>query len=507
MSFAVAFCLIGGTGLLRAERFGPAADPDAHEDWGGTPDLRLGNELGLSAEELGEMLQALEEPDVNRRVGAALALKQNAVGSEQVIRDALFSERKVSNADIRIAVRQAEKNAKDGEGGMAGALLQMAPDGAGISAATRIAAMLVALNQLNTMAGYKVMLDFSGRHAGAFRSMIGELLVKQGLKALPALIYGRGSRDAELHMFAVKWIRDMGNPLLSEQLVGITDSRRLAQLLEAYASVNELNAIDVTLSCTNHDSLFVRRAARRCLEVYGKNARWSVFREYQNVFAEDPDPDEDVARWLERLYAVRDEAREAADVRLFETGSAHAKAGRFAQMADAWGQLLAGSPLHEERARMARGYLDWARQLESDGDADRASAMYRMALRLADNDSADYRSAHARLAFVRAEANRASGAVDVTLYRELSLVDDGPAMKRSLRNFLAGEGSGRRALLRVFLVSLFIFIAALLVYRRLKGSRDVETRAVSASPAEPPDDPRPEPGQQNGYANDDSNLR
>ena len=55
-------------------------------------------------------------------------------------------------------------------------------------------------------------------------------------------------------MFAVKWIRDLGNPLLSEQ-VKIKNPRRLAQLLEAYASVNDLDVIDVTLTSTSQTDL------------------------------------------------------------------------------------------------------------------------------------------------------------------------------------------------------------------------------------------------------------
>ena len=59
-------------------------------------------------------------------------------------------------------------------------------------------------------------------------------------------------------------------------------------MLEAYASVNELDAVDVTLSLANNESVFVRQAARACLVSYGKNAKWSVRRTYENTFWQEP---------------------------------------------------------------------------------------------------------------------------------------------------------------------------------------------------------------------------
>jgi hypothetical protein len=102
-------------------------------------------------------------------------------------------------------------------------------------------------------------------------------------------------------MFSVKWIRDLGDPLLSQQ-VKIKNPRRLAQLLEAYASVRDLDVIDVTLTLTNHESDFVRRAARACVRAFAENAKWPARRIYENTFAKEPPESMDVSKILDELF-------------------------------------------------------------------------------------------------------------------------------------------------------------------------------------------------------------
>ena len=221
-------------------RRGPADHPERYPDYGGTPDVTLSDELGLTVAEVEEILARTVSPDRAARVAAALELKKSAAGSEKSLREVLWGNHGARNTQIREVIQIARRKLVDGEddgAGLLGALLEMDPSnvekGPGTKAAVRVMSMLVALWSLDTMAGYKVMLDFSGRHAGVFRQEIGRMFVARGFDALPALIYGRGSDDKELHMFAVKWIRDMGDPLLGDQISGIKNPRRLAQLLEA----------------------------------------------------------------------------------------------------------------------------------------------------------------------------------------------------------------------------------------------------------------------------------
>jgi len=431
------------------------------------------------------VLGRLTSADKAERIRAALDLKRNALGSEQMFRELLWSNHGARNAQIRSAMaiaRRLVSNAtgREKQGGVLAALTGMNQNdpetGPGAVAALRVMGMLVALYSLDTMAGYKVILDFSGRHAGAFRQEIGAMMVQRGFAAMPALVYGRGSTNKELHMFAVKWIRDMGNPLLGEQILGIQNPRRLAQLLEAYASVNDLDAIDVTVSLANHNSIFVRNAARACLAAYGRNAKWSVRRTYENTFSREPVKDSAQEDWLSELYRFWDEQRVAGTIGVFEEGLQLASDGKFQQMDDRFRQVLRDAPMFSRRAEMAAGYLKYALQLEDEGNGDGARKMNTMALRLASDGSQEARLAGARLDWLFAEEARKGGAAHYKAYQAVAAADpaNGDAAKWAAR--LSPEHAGQSALKwKAVLISLILFVAALLVYFRLRRSVRTES--------------------------------
>ena len=453
---------------------GPVEHPENLPDFGGTPDLVLSGDVGMTAEELEALLGGLDAESLEERVQAASELKRNAAGGEGIIRQYLWHAGHFSHREIRDVMKKASGAAA--EMGVAGALIQMSPRSPAINMTTRIAMMLVALSALDTMAGYKVLLDFSARYAGAFRGFIGELLVKAGLKALPALIYGRGSKNRELHMFAVAWIRDMGNPLLSEQIQGIRSSRRLAQLLEAYASVNELDAIDVTLSCANHESEIVRKAARASLAVYGQNAKWSIHREFENAFGDEPESG-DYEQWVEALYMAWDKARESKTLALLEQGQKAVGEGKYEEMDDSYRELLAVSPLNPHRTQMAEDYLRYAAKLTDDGEHQNAILATQMARRLAEQGSAPFQKASSRLTWLRAEKMRSSGALDVVAYQSFGS-DSGADDEASKWARYGSEDDQDQSFIpaTVIPVSLIVFAGFLLIYLRIRGQRMSRTR-------------------------------
>lgn len=457
-------------------RCGPAENPEQWPDYGGTPDITLSPELGMSAEEVERVLARVVSPDYATRVEAAAQLARDASGSEQAFREVLWSSHGARNVEIKNARREANRRLKrKGEGeesGLLGALLEMDPTdvelGAGTRAACRIVAILEALGGLDTMAAYKVMLDFSLRHAGAFRQEIGVVLVAAGFDALPALIYGRGSKNQELHMFSVKWIRDMGNPLLGEQVGSIEDPRRLAQLLEAYASVRDFDAVGVTLSLTNHESIFVRNAARRCLEVYGANAKWQLKRVYENTFSREPAEGTSFEQWREELYSHYDQARIAPEMGMFEQGLDRAAQGDLVGMARLFGQVLRNEPMFPRRHEMADGYLALAVRHEEQERLDEARAATLMALRVAQPGSPLHGRAAARLKWIEAEVNRRGGAVDPQLYAQIAEMDpDNEDAADLARGLAVGDPRLRNLALKAVLISVFVFMAAMLVVRRI----------------------------------------
>ena len=471
---ATPLLLLFVAGVAAADpRVGPASNPEAHEDWGGTPDAALSHDIGLTDEELAALLQKLSHADVSQRREGAAEIRRNAMGSESTIRKALYANQGARNDQIRAAMRLAQKSDADD---ILHALLLLNPSDEthreGLRAALRVVTMLFALHDLNSLVGYKIMLAFSGRHAGAFRQLVGNMMVTRGLDALPALVYGRGSKDKELHMFSVAWIREMGNPLLSEQIQGIRNPRRLAQLLEAYASVNDLSTIDVTLSMANHESVFVRRAARSALAAYGRNARWQLRRQYENTFSQPPKGDTDFEQWRQALYDFWDQERIKDALREFERGQQAATAGDFETMHQHYSRVLLDEPLFVRRGEMATSYLSWSKQLEKTGAFQRAEEMNRLALRLSDADSMTRAMAGAGMDWLAAEAALQGGAANIHVYRRIADADpthEGAAQRVVT---LLPESDERRQLFRKGIgVSLCIFLALLIAYFRLRRPR------------------------------------
>jgi tetratricopeptide (TPR) repeat protein len=465
---------LGQSSTGDARRAGPAADPYGSPDFGGTPDVSTSSEISLSKEEINSLLERVKSPSQAQRVKAVEEIQRVASGSEQTLREVLWGGHGARNSDMRKAVLTARRRAETSKepGDLLGELAAVDPRhpdlGAGTSGALRILSMLSALNTLNTMAAYKVMIEFSPRHAGVFRQEIGSMLVGCGLDALPALVYGRGSSDSEIHMFAVKWIRDMGNPLLSQQ-VKIKNPRRLAQLLEAYASVRDLDAVEVTLALANHESSFVRTAARLCIKSYGENAKWPARRIYENTFSKEPPDNADVSKMLDEIFKYYDAQRLAPMTALFEEGLAAYKKGRYEKMESSYRKVLKAAPMFPKRDRMADGFFAYARSLMDRDQGGEAEEKLRMAYRLAEPDTETAGHIRAELNWLKAEKLRAAGIADLELYK--LVLKDNPSHEAAaewVEKLANPDASIDKIVTKVLIVSFFVFLAASLVFLRLR---------------------------------------
>ena len=466
-------------GATMSQRFGPARDPHLFDDYGGTPDVSVAPGIGLTDAELKNLVDMLAAGGVAERRSTALGIIRNSGGSESVLRGALFHLRGVRNEEIKQALRDARAVEAEPVGGneLLGKLLFLNPSsqggggagGAGIRAAMMVMCLLTALDSLDTLAGYKVMIDFSVRHAGLFRHEIGRMLTAHGIAVMPALIYSRGSENEEIHMFAVKWIRDLGNPLLSEQ-VKIRNPRRLSQLLEAYASVNDLDAIDITLSMTNHGSSIVRRAARASLESYGRNALWPVRRLYENTFGKEPTANRSVEQLVKEIYRHFDTLRLTKLTELFEKGLEARRMQDYEAMDDMFRLVLRQDPVFPRRGEMATAYRELAEKNEAAGDYEQATLLYRMALRLVTDDWEFANETRGRLAWMRLEALRHGGVLDIDSHREAAELVGSDRLALSTVEELSGRIVSLETLLyKTSLVALVVFLTLVLVVRRVRG--------------------------------------
>lgn len=452
---------------------GPATDPESHPDWGGTPDVVGSTAVGLSKSELKAVLSRLGSAEAEVRSAALEVLIRDASGSEAVFREALFDGRGFHNSEMKAALKTASNREREpGTDGLLKTLVALDPTGGeagnGVRGTLRMMAMLHALSTLDTLAGYKVMIEFSPRHAGIFRQIIGEMLVSHKMDVMPALIYSRGSKNKEIHMFAVKWIRDLGNPLLSDQ-VKIENPRRLAQLLEAYASVNDLDTIDVILSFTNHSSAFVRAAARGSIAAFGRNAFWPARRQYEITFGQEPDETVDVDGVLSALYKHYDSKRLADSRERFAEGMKAFADGRLQEMEKAFYDVLKKEPMYPKRNEMAAGFAALADSLDDD-EHDKKEAALRMVLRVSDDaTSPAARLATARLMWLRSKPLREAGLAAPEFYQRILALD--PSFENAsevLEQLQPSTPSRSHVLVKAFVVSLLIFLGGLLIILRLR---------------------------------------
>jgi tetratricopeptide (TPR) repeat protein len=457
-------------------RTGPAEDPEKWPDWGGTPDIPVPEGTGLTSGELGDLLQQLKSTDQSVRARAADEIVRDGPGSEATFRRSLFRDHGARNAEMKAALREAERRAEkaDKKDALLEGLLTIDPAhpelGTGAVGALRVLTMLTALDALDTLAAYKVMIEFSPRHAGVFRHEIGRMLIAHGVDVMPALIYGRGSKSEEIHMFSVKWIRDMGNPLLSEQ-VKIKNPRRLAQLLEAYASVNELDAIDVTLSLTNHQSVFVRAAARSALRVYGRNALWPARRKYENTFNEEPANDASVESVLKALYKHFDKKRLMATEKIFTKGLGLYRKGKLPEMEQAYREVLSKEPLFPRRGEMAEGFLALSRSYSEKGESALAKKALLTALWVSEPESDIARQIEARQLWLRAEELKKAGLATPGVYQRILELDPTHEGAAEMLATLVPQENGRsKIIVKAVIVSFIIFLAAILVFLRIRTS-------------------------------------
>lgn len=456
-------------------RVGPAESPDDWPDWGGTPDLDLADEMGLTEEELSALFERMRSSDTGERARAVAEMRRDAPGSVAVIKKHLFRGHGARNAEMKVAMREAKRRGENSKQGVLEGLITIQPShetlGKGAVGALRVLAMLNALDDLDSLAGYKVMMEFSPRHAGVFRHEIGRMLVAHGMKVMPALIYGRGNADKEIHMFAVKWIRDLGDPLLSEQ-VKIDNPRRLAQLLEAYASVNDLDAIDVTLALTNHRSSFVRNGARSALRAYGRNALWPARRQYENTFSRVPDNDATVEEVLAELYQHYDKQRLGKSMQLFERGQRLFLEGKLEEMSEVYQEVLKRAPMFPRRGEMAAGFLAYSNTFDTEGEEIRRVAALKMALRVAEEESREAKLAKGDLLWLQTERLRRSGLVAPEIYERILALNPEHSGAQAMLKELDSERGGRTRLIpKAMIVSFILFLASVLVYARIKSSR------------------------------------
>ena len=344
-----------------------------------TPDPGPG---GMTSEELDRLLAPLTGDDAEARRTAAKTIGELGQDALPAITKKLTELRKTPGAAVVAAI----KPAKVAEGGdLCEAMLKLrasgTPDTLGAKTTLTTAALIRALAHAGTTPAIRQLVKLAGDANGAYRPELTRQTRALGDKAVPALIESRKDASSEVRHWASNQLEAMGKRIPGDA-VQTRDNQVLADVLHAFGTVRDLDAVPVILSFVNSDRVQVRSAARDALTAFGQDAVWKLREAFANLTgkaAPDGWPASEVAK---ELFAAYDRFRLQEVYGLLEDGLKKDKEGKTDEAIAAFDKVLARQPMLDRRGEMVPAYVAQAQKLE-DTDAVAALGVLRKAERLA----------------------------------------------------------------------------------------------------------------------------
>ena len=296
---------------------------------------------------------------------------------------------------------------------------------------------LASLAAVGTPEAVLEMAKVSNDHAGVLRIEVGRRLKAMGDHATAGLLLAQ--REPSVRHFASATLEAMGKRVAGDA-VQTKDDGVLVDVLTAFGTLRDPNALGVVLSFLSADRDKVRAAARTATVAYGKDAAPKLRDIYTNLKGRPPPAEWDVTRLSTELFAALDADRLAELYALVDEGLKEEREGKLDLAAASFDKALARQPSIERRREMVPTYVALAKSLE-DTDRDKAAAMYRRAQSL-DPGGAHESQIVGALAYLEGEDLRAKGIVDREPFERALAADPG---NEKARTALERMDDGRRA--------------------------------------------------------------
>lgn len=337
----------------------------------------------------------------------------------------LEATRGASHEDLEAALKAARKESRDALLGLA----RLDPAEPGVADAARIVRALRALGSAGNTEAARALVRAGVDREGLFRNEASQQLTNLGERANAALILEwRGGATPALRRFAGAQLEAMERGMPGEA-IQTKSPEVLADVLRAYGTVKDMDALGVVLSFSNTERQIPREGAREALVLYGASATGKL-REAYSSFMNRPAPDEWTAERLAReLFAAYDRDRRKEMYVLLDDGLGVLERAQERTPADpallekaveAFDKILARAPSIERRSEMVPAYVLLAQAIET-RQGERATLLYRKA---ADLDPASPRlpQIQAGLLALEGKSLRERGVIDEeTLRRAVAL--------------------------------------------------------------------------------------
>jgi tetratricopeptide (TPR) repeat protein len=233
----------------------------------------------------------------------------------------------------------------------------------------------------------------------------------------------------------------------------------LSDVLRAYGSTHDMDAVSVVLSFVNSDRAQVREAARDALGMYGQDAIWKLREAYVNLIGKPAPDDWNAARVAKELFTAYDRFRLQDVYALMDEGLAKAKDGKLEEAVAAFDKVLARQPLIDRRAEMVPVYVMFAQSIE---EKDRATALayLRKGARL-DPEGPRAPQIESEILYLEGKALEERGIADSDLFKRAIAIDAGNARARAELDRLEADADTRHERIRRWAAAGAVIAAAI----------------------------------------------
>ena len=333
-------------------------------------------------------------------------------------------------------------------------LVQRKPDTAVVNALATVCLMR-ALARVGTTPAIRQLVPMAIDEGEAFRPELWRELKQLDERATAALIEARGDPSFEIRAWAKDTLEALGKRTPGDT-VQTTNDQVLVDVLRAYASIRDIDALPVVLSFVNSERTPVRTAAREATLAYGQDAAGKLRTTYTALTGERIPDDAEAAQVAHQLFNAYDRHRLRDVYARLDEGLAKQHAGDTDGAIADFDDVLARQPVLERGAEIAPAYVAYAEAIEGT-DRPRALDYLHRALRLDDisraatptvrkDDAGGAESNHVRseILYLEGEDRMSRGLTDTIPFQEALSLDPANAHARARLDGLLAEGTARR---------------------------------------------------------------
>jgi tetratricopeptide (TPR) repeat protein len=421
----------------------------------------------LAEADLERMIAPLSHDAVDDRRAAANALVTLGPDATDAIGQKIASIRHSGMNDVYGTMKSLKDRAKEGGFDLVDALVAAKPDTATQRTLT-LACLIRGLAHAGTTPAVRQLVQLASDAGGTFRPELTRQVKALGDRAIAGLIEARHESASETRTWASNLLEAMGKRTPGDA-VQTKDNQVIADVLQAYANIKDLEALPVVLSFVNSDRAQVRVAAREATLAYGPDGVWKLREAYAALSGEQAPDGISAAELAKKLFDAYDHARLQEVYAMLDAGLAKQEAGSLEDAIHEFDQVLARQPMLDRRTEMAPAYATWGESLE-DKERPAALAALRKALRL---DETGPQSSHVRseIRYLEGEDLLDHGIADTQPFEEALALDPQNARARAVLDKLHADTDAGRSRVHRSMAAAAALVVAVVVIVVLGGRR------------------------------------